>query len=88
MEQEYKKFQKDLFKNDEYLSGPNQMKDEEKNEKEKEEEEEDFLIDDDVLKQIIDEGFKDGQDSIPAYTTSLDNDWWDRPLTMSNDQWR
>ena len=63
MEQEYKKFQKDLFKNDEYLSGPNQMKDDEKNEKEKEkEEEEDFLIDDDVLKQIIDEGFKDGKE--------------------------
>jgi hypothetical protein len=60
MEQEYKKFQKDLFKNDEYLSGPNQMKDEEKNENANEEEE--FLIDDDVLKQIIDEGFKDGKE--------------------------
>ena len=60
MEQEYKKFQKDLFKNDEYLSGANQMKDEEKNENGKEEEE--FLIDDDVLKQIIDEGIKDGKE--------------------------
>ena len=41
-----------------------------------------------LLSKAYYKGFKDGQDSIPAYTTSLDDDWWDRPLTMSNDQWR
>jgi len=45
---------------------------------------------DELLSKAYYKGFKDGQDSIPAYTTttSLDDDWWDRPLTMSNDQWR
>lgn len=42
----------------------------------------------DLLNKAYYKGFKDGQDSIPAYTTSSDDDWWDRPLTMSNDQWR
>lgn len=42
----------------------------------------------DLLSKAYYKGFKDGQDSIPAYTTSSDGDWWDRPLTMSNDQWR
>ena len=42
----------------------------------------------DLLSKTYYKGFKDGQNSIPAYTTSLDDDWWDRPLTMSNDQWR
>ena len=44
----------------------------------------------DLLSKAYYKGFKDGQDSIPAYTTitSLDDDWWDRQLTMSNDQWR
>ena len=56
MEQEYKKFQKDLFKNDEYLSGANQNNDDEKS---KEKGEDEFLIDDDIMKQILDEGLKD-----------------------------
>ena len=42
----------------------------------------------DLLNKTYYKGFKDGQDSIPAHTISLDDDWWDRPLTMSNDQWR
>ena len=78
MEQEYKKFQKDLFKNDEYLSGPNQMKDEEKNENGKEEEE--FLIDDDVLKQIIDEGIKDGKEKKIGNTNLNNGDNTERNL--------
>lgn len=42
-----------------------------------------------LLSKTYYKGFKDGQDSIPTYTTtSLDDDWWDRPLTMSNDQWK
>ena len=41
-----------------------------------------------LLSKAYYKGFKDGQDSIPTYTTSSDDDWWDRPLTMSNDQWR
>ena len=56
MEQEYKKFQKDLFKNDEYLSGPNQHNNDEKSSEKGEDE---FLIDDDIMKQILDEGIKD-----------------------------
>ena len=59
MEQEYKKFQKDLFKNDEYLSGHNQDNEDEKSESPQKEEEEDFLLDDDIMKQILDEGLKD-----------------------------
>ena len=54
MEQEFKKFQKDLFKDDEYLSNPYQDKEEE-NQKEGEE----FQLDDDIMKQILDEGLKD-----------------------------
>ena len=57
MEQEYKKFQKDLFKNDEYLSGPHQNEDEKNENTEKAEEE--FFLDDDIMKQILDEGLKD-----------------------------
>ena len=57
MEQEYKKFQKDLFKNDEYLSGPHQNEDEKNENSEKAEEE--FFLDDDIMKQILDEGLKD-----------------------------
>ena len=53
MEQEFKKFQKDLFKDDEYLSNPYQDKEEE-NQKEGEE----FQLDDDIMKQILDEGTK------------------------------
>ncbi len=56
MEQEYKKFQKDLFKNDEYLSRPKEG--DEKNENSQKENEE-FLLDDDIMKQILDEGLKD-----------------------------
>ena len=56
MEQEYKKFQKDLFKDDEYLSGPNRHNDDEKS---SDKDEDEFLIDDDIMKQILDEGFKD-----------------------------
>ena len=55
MEQEYKKFQKDLFKNDEYLSGPNQ-EDEKMENSQKEDE---FFLDDDVMKQILEEGIRD-----------------------------
>ena len=54
MEQEFKKFQKDLFKDDEYLSNPYQVKEEE-NQKEGEE----FQLDDDIMKQILDEELKD-----------------------------
>ena len=54
MEQEFKKFQKDLFKDDEYLSNPYQNKEEE-NQKEGEE----FQLDDDIMKQILDEELKD-----------------------------
>ena len=54
MEQEYKRFQKDLFKNDEYLSGPHQNE----NEKNEQKSEEEFLLDDDIMKQILDEGFQ------------------------------
>ena len=54
MEQEFKKFQKDLFKDDEYLSNPHQNKEEE-NQKEGEE----FQLDDDIMKQILDEELKD-----------------------------
>ena len=57
MEQEYKKFQKDLFKNDEYLSGPHQNEDEKNENSEKAEDE--FFLDDDIMKQILDEGLKD-----------------------------
>ena len=45
----------------------------------------------DLLSKAYYKGFKDGQDSISAYTISsedYDPDWWDRGLTMSNDQWR
>ena len=54
MEQEFKKFQKDLFKNDEYLSNPYQ-----ENEEENQKEGEEFQLDDDIMKQILDEGLKD-----------------------------
>ena len=57
MEQEYKKFQKDLFKNDEYLSRPHQNADEKHENSQKGEE--DFFLDDDIMKQILDEGLKD-----------------------------
>ena len=53
MEQEFKKFQKDLFKNDEYLSNPNNL------EEEPQKEGEEFQLDDDIMKQILDEGLKD-----------------------------
>ena len=58
MEQEYKNFQKDLFKDDEYLSGPNQNNEDEQNENNAQKEEE-FLLDDDIMRQILDEGLKD-----------------------------
>ena len=54
MEQEYKRFQKDLFKDDEYLSNPKQN-----NEAELQKEGEEFQLDDDIMKQILDEGLKD-----------------------------
>lgn len=53
MEQEYKKFQKDLFKDDEYLSNPKQDKEESQKEND------DFQLDDEVMQQILDEGLKD-----------------------------
>ena len=56
MEQEYKRFQKDLFKDDEFLSGPHQ--EDENNEKNQRGDEE-FLLDEDIMKQILDEGLKD-----------------------------
>ena len=58
MEQEFKKFQKDLFKDDEYLSNPKQN-----NEIESQKEGEDFQLDDDIMKQILDEGLKDEKDN-------------------------
>ena len=54
MEQEFKKFQRDLFKDDEYLSNPNQN-----NEEQKQKEGEEFQLDDDIMKQILDEGLKE-----------------------------
>ena len=57
MEQEFKKFQKDLFKNDEYLSNPNQN-----NEEESQKEAEEFQLDDDIMKQILEEGLKEDKD--------------------------
>ena len=54
MEQEYKRFQKDLFKDDEYLSNPKQNK-----EAESQKEGEEFQLDDDIMKQILDEELKD-----------------------------
>lgn len=54
MEQEYKRFQKDLFKDDEYLSNPKQN-----NEAESQKEGEEFQLDDDIMKQILDEELKD-----------------------------
>ena len=54
MEQEFKKFQKDLFKDDEYLSNPNQN-----NEEQTQKEGEEFQLDDDIMKQILDEGLKE-----------------------------
>ena len=56
MEQEFKKFQRDLFKNDEYLSHANDVNEEE-NESQKEGEE--FNLDDDIMKQLLEEGLKD-----------------------------
>ena len=44
-----------------------------------------------LLNKTYYKGFQDGQNSIPAHTVSskdYDIDWWDKPLTMSNDQWR
>ena len=56
MEQEFKKFQRDLFKNDEYLShGANGKDEEEESQKEGEE----FQLDDDIMKQILDEELKE-----------------------------
>ena len=53
MEQEFKKFQRDLFKNDEYLShGANGKDEEEESQKEGEE----FKLDDDIMKQLLEEG--------------------------------
>ena len=57
MEQEFKKFQKDLFKNDEYLSGGNQ------NDNIKSDSEE-FVIDDDIMKQILEEDLKNEKGKI------------------------
>ena len=54
MEQEFKKFQRDLFKDDEYLSNPNQN-----NEEQAQKEGEEFQLDDDIMKQILDEGLKE-----------------------------
>ena len=54
MEQEFKKFQRDLFKDDEYLSNPNQN-----NEEQTQKEGEEFQLDDDIMKQILDEQFKE-----------------------------
>ena len=54
MEQEFKKFQRDLFKDDEYLSNPNQN-----NEEQTQKEGEEFQLDDDIMKQILDEGLKE-----------------------------
>jgi hypothetical protein len=54
MEQEYKRFQRDLFKDDEYLSNPKQN-----NEVEAQKEGEEFQLDDDIMKQILDEELKD-----------------------------
>ena len=54
MEQEYKRFQRDLFKDDEYLSNPKQNK-----EVESQKEGEEFQLDDDIMKQILDEELKD-----------------------------
>ena len=53
MEQEYKRFQKDLFKDDQYLSNPKQDKEESQKEND------DFQLDDEVMQQILDEGLKD-----------------------------
>ena len=59
MEQEFKKFQRDLFKNDEYLShGANGKDEEEESQKEGEE----FKLDDDIMKQLLEEGLKDEKD--------------------------
>ena len=63
MEQEYKRFQKDLFKNEEYLSRPNQNNENENNNN-SEKGEEEFLLDDDIMKQILDEGLKDEKEKI------------------------
>ena len=54
MEQEFKKFQRDLFKDDEYLSNPNQN-----NEEQTQKEGEEFQLDDEIMKQILDEGLKE-----------------------------
>ena len=85
MEQEYKKFQKDLFKNDEYLSGANQNNEEEKNENEQKEEEE-FLIDDDIMKQILDEGLKDEKkEEAPKINNGDNNNMVDKDLLEKYD---
>ena len=63
MEQEYKRFQKDLFKNEEYLSRPNQNNENENNNN-SEKGEEEFLLDDDIMKQILDEGLKDEKEKM------------------------
>ena len=73
MEQEYKRFQKDLFKDDEYLSGPKKDNEDEKSEKAQKEEEE-FLLDDDVMKQILDEGLKDENDKEKKDENKILND--------------
>ena len=54
MEQEFKKFQRDLFKDDEYLSNPSQN-----NEEQTQKEGEEFQLDDDIMKQILDEELKE-----------------------------
>ena len=59
MEQEFKKFQRDLFKNDKYLSNGTKGKDEEE---ESQKEGEEFKLDDDIMKQLLEEGLKDEKD--------------------------
>ena len=67
MEQEFKKFQKDLFKNDEYLSNPYQ-----ENEEENQKEGEEFQLDDDIMKQILDEGLKDEKEKDEEKDKNID----------------
>jgi len=61
MEQEYKKFQKDLFKNDEYLSCHKEENKEDDGKSKKEGEE--FFLDEDAMKQIFGEDLKDKKDN-------------------------
>ena len=79
MEQEYKKFQKDLFKNDEYLSGPNKNNEDDKNGNPQNEEEE-FLLDDDMMRQILDEGINDEKEKEKKEENNKDNIVIDKEL--------